>query len=186
VAGAVFINYRGVDSSAYAALLYTELVRHFGDEHVFLDCVTIPAGADFVEQLLGQVRSARVVLAVIGSRWLTTTDPPGGRRIDNPDDWTRRELAEAFEAGVPVIPVLIEQVPIPAKADLPADIDALSDRQYRRLRHHDPIADLARIVTDLIGLDPDLAAIARGRDATPTNCPPRPTSSPGVSPNWPP
>jgi hypothetical protein len=36
-------------------LLYTELARQFGADHVFLDAESIPAGADFVEELLTQV-----------------------------------------------------------------------------------------------------------------------------------
>jgi hypothetical protein len=171
---AVFINYRGEDSRSYGALLYTELTRHFGDRHVFLDAESIPAGADFVRELLGRVRSARVVLAVIGPSWLTATGPSGRRRIDDPADWIRRELAEAFTAGVRVIPILTEQVKIPAEAELPADIAALSRCQYRRLRHHDPTADLARIVTDLASLDPTLAAAARSRDKTPRQLPAAP------------
>jgi hypothetical protein len=49
----VFINYRGEDSHSYGALLYTELARRFGEDRVFLDCESIPAGADFAEELLG-------------------------------------------------------------------------------------------------------------------------------------
>jgi hypothetical protein len=66
-----------------------------------------------------------------------------------------------------VIPVLTEQIEIPAKADLPAEIASLSRCQYRRLRHHDSTADLARIATDLTRLDPTLAAAARSRDGAP-------------------
>ncbi|HEX4703555.1 MAG TPA: TIR domain-containing protein [Pseudonocardiaceae bacterium] len=169
----VFINYRGADSHSYGALLYTELTRHFGGEHVFLDAESIPAGADFVDELLGRVRSARVLLAVIGPRWLTATDPGGRRRIDDPDDWIHRELAAAFAAGVRVIPVLIEQAEMPAVADLPGDIAALSRCQYRRLRRREPVADLARIVTDLTSLDPTLAAkVGSGRSSVPRQLPP--------------
>ncbi|HEX4705511.1 MAG TPA: toll/interleukin-1 receptor domain-containing protein [Pseudonocardiaceae bacterium] len=159
----MFINYRGADSHSYGALLYTELARRFGDEHVFLDCESIPAGADFVQALLDRVRSARVLLAVIGPHWLTVTDPAGRRRIDDPADWIRRELVVAFATGVRVIPVLTDQATLPREAELPADIAALSRCQYRRLRYHEPIADLARIVTDLTSLDRTLAATARSR-----------------------
>src|SRR5712691_9725484 len=107
VAGGVFINYRGVDSRSYGALLYTELSRHFGEDLVFLDSESIPAGADFAEELLARVRGCRVLLAVIGPRWLTTVGA-GGRRIDDPADWVRRELVEALTAGVRVIPVLTD------------------------------------------------------------------------------
>jgi tetratricopeptide (TPR) repeat protein len=161
---AVFINYRGADSHSYGALLYTELTRQFGNEHVFLDVESIPPGADFVTELLGRVRSARVVLAVIGPRWLTAIDPGGRRRIDDPADWIRCELATAFAAGVRVIPVLTEQAELPATAELPADIAALSRCQFRRLRYREPTADLARLVTDLISVEPVLAAAARSRD----------------------
>jgi TIR domain-containing protein/uncharacterized protein DUF4062/NB-ARC domain-containing protein len=155
----VFINYRGEDSHSYSALLYTELARQFGDEHVFLDAESIPAGADFVTKLLNRARSARVLLTVIGPRWLTATNPTTGRRrIDDPSDWIRRELAEAFASGVRVIPVLTDQAELPSEADLPDDIAALSRCQYRRLRRRKPVADLARIVADLTSLGERSAA----------------------------
>jgi TIR domain len=131
----VFVNYRGADSYSYGALLHAELSRHFGPELVFLDSESIPAGADFVEQILGRVRQARVVLAVIGSHWLTAAGPDGKRCLDDPADWIRRELAEAFAAGVRVIPVLTDEAEMPTEADLSADLVPLARCQYRRLRH---------------------------------------------------
>jgi hypothetical protein len=169
---AVFINYRGEDSHSYGALLHRDLTVHFGEKLVFLDAECIPAGADFVEELLGRVRSALVLLAVIGRRWLTATDSTGRRRIDAPDDWIHRELAEAFAAGVRVIPVLTDEAELPCETDLPADIAALSRCQYRRLRRREPTSDLARLVVDLIDLDPVLAAAARNRDDKPHRQPP--------------
>ncbi|HEX5402327.1 MAG TPA: FxSxx-COOH system tetratricopeptide repeat protein [Pseudonocardiaceae bacterium] len=160
----MFINYRGEDSHSYGALLYTALTYHFGEDLVFLDAESIPAGADFVQELLDWVRSARVVLAVIGPRWLTAIDPTtGGRRIDDPADWIRRELAEAFTAGVRVIPVLTDEAELPREAELPADIAPLGRCQYRHLRRREPIADLARIVFDVTGRDHTLALAARRR-----------------------
>ena len=167
---AVFINYRGEDSHSYGALLYRDLIDRFGRDLVFLDAESTPAGADFVEELLGRVRCARLLLAVIGPRWLTATDPAtGGRRIDDPADWIRRELAEAFAARVRVIPVLTDHANLPAAADLPADIAKLSRCQYRHLRRREPTADLARIATDLTSLDPALAAAAHSRQGGPHN-----------------
>src|SRR5215475_2157295 len=116
MSGEVFISYRGEDSYSYGALLHAELSRRFGPELMFLDSASIPAGADFVEQLLDRVRHSAVVLAVIGTRWLTVAGPGGGRRIDDPDDWIRRELAAAFAAGVRVIPVLTDDAEMPTEA----------------------------------------------------------------------
>src|SRR5262249_51832577 len=110
---AVFINYRGEDSHSYGVLLYRELIGHFGEDVVFLDAESIPSGVDFAEEVLGGVGSAQVLLLVIGPRWLAATDPMGRRRIDDPADWIRRELAEAFAAGVRVIPVLTDQAELP-------------------------------------------------------------------------
>jgi len=39
------------------------LTGQFGQDLVFLDAESIPAGADVVQELLGRVRSARVLLA---------------------------------------------------------------------------------------------------------------------------
>jgi hypothetical protein len=161
VHGGLFINYRGEDSHSYGALLHAELSRRFGPESVFLDSASIPAGADFVDHLLGRVRAARVVLAVIGARWLTATGPGGRRRIDDPGDWIRRELVAAFAAGVRVIPVLTDGAEMPAEADLPEDLAQLGRCQFRRLRHREATADLARLVAELAALYPDLDPAAR-------------------------
>jgi hypothetical protein len=165
VRGGVFINYRGEDSHSYGALLHAELCRWFGPELVFLDSASIPAGADYVEQLLGRVRRARVVLAVIGSRWLTVAGPGGGRRIDDPADWIRRELVEAFSAGVRVIPVLTDGARMPTESELPGDLAVLGRCQFRRLRHRDATVDLARLTDDLAALDADLGAVALQRSS---------------------
>ena len=174
MARAVFINYRGEDSHGYGALLYHGLKAQFGEDQVFLDAETIPAGADFVAELLASVRSARVLLAVIGPRWLTARDSAGRRRIDDPDDWIRRELTEAFANEVRVIPVLTDQAELPCKTELPDDIAALSRCQYRHLRRRESTAGLAHIIDDLISVDPVLASVARSRHNGSRPLPPAP------------
>lgn len=160
MSGGLFINYRGVDSHSYGALLYTDMIRRFGEDLVFLDAESISAGEDYVLELLARVRSSRVVLAVIGPDWLTATDATGRRAIDNPRDWVRRELAAAFTAGVRVIPVLIDDATLPAADKLPREIAALSTCQARYLRRREPTKDLERLAADLVAIDPELAAAA--------------------------
>ncbi|HEY3611475.1 MAG TPA: TIR domain-containing protein [Pseudonocardiaceae bacterium] len=145
----VFINYRGEDTRSYGVLLYRELSRHLGDDLVFLDSESIAAGTDFAQEILERVRSCQALLAVIGPHWLTATDPSGRRRIDNPDDWIRRELVVAFAVGTRVVPVLTDDAALPTAAELPADIAELSGRQFRRLRHRDAGMDLSRILTEV-------------------------------------
>lgn len=166
-AGGVFINYRGAVDSRYAAgLLYTALSQAVGPEQVFLDSESITPGADFVATLLGRVRQAQVVLAVIGPHWLTATTTDGRRRIDDPTDWIRRELTEAFAAGVLVIPVVTDEATMPVEAELPADIARLGRAQYLPLRQRYAQTDIALLLDSLADLFPNLRSA--GGDATGT------------------
>jgi tetratricopeptide (TPR) repeat protein len=168
VHGGVFINYRTGDSDGYRLSLYMELSRRFGSKLVFLDSESISAGSDYVDQLLGRVRQSTVVLAVIGTRWLTAAGPDGRRRIDDQADWIRRELAEAFKAGVRVIPVLTDGARMPTEADLPVELAELGRCQFRRLGcDGNAVADLSRLVDELADLDPGLGAAARATSAVP-------------------
>ncbi len=155
--GGVFINYRGDDSPGYATLVYAELRRRFGQDLVFLDNESIPVGHDFAEVLLAQVRESAVLLALIGSTWLTSAGP-NGRRLDDAGDWTRRELAEAFRVGVLVVPLLVDDAVLPSEGELPTDVAALSRCQYRRLRRREAGTDLARLAADLAAIQPRLAS----------------------------
>ncbi len=162
----VFINYRGEDSDTAAALIDRELAARWGSDRVFLDCRSIPAGVDFAEELLGRLRACSILVVVIGPRWLALTDAAGRRRIDDPQDWIRREIAEALTFGLRVIPVLTGDAALPAEAELPADIVGLSRRQYVPLRCRYTTVDLAFLVERVTEADPELAKIAAERQST--------------------
>jgi TIR domain len=115
----VFISYRSEDSSTYGVLIYVELSRRFGDDQMFLYSECIAVGEDFGEVLLGRLRQCRVMLVVIGQRWLTATDQTGRRRIDSSQDWVRRERVEAFAHGLRVIPILSDRAQIPPRRTYP-------------------------------------------------------------------
>jgi tetratricopeptide (TPR) repeat protein len=87
---------------------------------------------------------------------LTLTNEAGQRRIDDPHDWTRRELVEAFTHKLRVIPVLTDGVTLPAETELPDDIAGLSRRQYVPLRRRYTAVDLAFIVKRIAEADPAL------------------------------
>ena len=89
MSGQIFISYRRDDSSAWAGRLYDRVSAHFPSSRVFLDVDNIPAGVDFVETIAESVGSCEVLIAVIGQRWLTSSDEEGKRRLDNPDDFVR-------------------------------------------------------------------------------------------------
>jgi hypothetical protein len=60
------------------------------------DVDTIQLGDDFVEKITEAVGACEVLLAVIGSRWLTVTDKNGRRRLDDPADFVRLEIEAAL------------------------------------------------------------------------------------------
>jgi TIR domain len=163
--GGVFINYRGEDSDTAAVLIDRELTAQFGSDQVFLDSRSIPVGVDFAEELLGRLRACSVLLVVIGRRWLTLTDAAGARRIDDPQDWIRREIVEALANGLRVIPVLTADVRLPAKEDLPDDISGLSRHQYVPLRRRYASTDLALLVNRITDAEPELAKVAARRQS---------------------
>ena len=59
------------------------------------------------------------MLVVIGPRWLTAADPNGRRRLDDPDDLTRLEVAAALRRGIRVVPVLVGGAAMPSGAICP-------------------------------------------------------------------
>lgn len=97
------------------------------------------------------------MLVVIGPRWLTLTDAAGRRRIDDQQDWIRREIVAALGLRLRVIPVLLD------RGVLPADIAGLSRRQYVPLRRRYTRIDLDNLVEQITEADPGLAAAKKGR-----------------------
>lgn len=158
--GGIFISYRGDDSGTAAVLIDRELTARFGDDLVFLACRSIPVGVDFVDELLGRLRACRVLLVVMGPCWLNLVNEVGERRIDNPSDWVRREIAEALTHGLRVIPVLLDGTTLPVTEELPDDIAGLSRRQYVPLRRRYTNLDLADLIKRIIQVEPDLARAA--------------------------
>ncbi|MFH8369253.1 toll/interleukin-1 receptor domain-containing protein [Streptomyces sp. NPDC018031] len=163
----IFVNYRTGDEESTATLVERELSRRFGDTNVFRASKSIGPGQRYPRELITAVRRSSVLLAVIGARWLEARTADGRAALDEPDDWTRREILEAFETGAIVIPLLVGRTEPLRPEALPAALGELADCQYRRFDHRNAAADLDRLATDLALLVPELADIAdtQGREA---------------------
>jgi len=122
----VFISYRRCDAGPYARLLQVQLSRRLPGTPVFMDLDSIEAGADFAEAIKAGVGSCRVLIALIGPRWLTVTDAGGRRRLDDPGDYVRFEIRTALERCARVIPVLVDGVTMPVRQQLPDDLAPLA------------------------------------------------------------
>jgi hypothetical protein len=134
LAGKVFINYRREDDQGNAGRLYDRLEAELGAGRIFMDVEGhIKGGDDFVDVLRAQVAACDVLLAIIGPRWLTIADETARRRLDNPDDWVRVEIAGALEMGKRVIPVLVGGAEMPRADGLPEPLKPLARRQAIRI-----------------------------------------------------
>lgn len=121
----IFLSYRRDDSEHITGRIRDRLGMHFGDHAIFRDVDSIPAGMDFVRKVEETIRAARVLVAIIGPQWAGATDRQGRRRLDQADDPVRFELEAAFDAALPLVPVLVEHARMPAREELPPSLAAL-------------------------------------------------------------
>jgi hypothetical protein len=143
--GAIFISYRRDDSAGEAGRLADHLAQRFGRDRVFIDIDTIAPGTDFVVELERALSTTAVVLVVIGRRWLTVSDAQGGRRLDSPDDFVRREIVTALHRGTRLIPVLVQNAAMPSASELPEALGAFASRQATAIQHEEFSADAQRL-----------------------------------------
>ena len=126
--GRIFISYRREETAYPAGWLYDRLVDHYGEGQVFKDVDSIEPGEDFVRVLNEAVGACDVLLALIGTEWLTVANEDGTRRLDDPSDFVRLELEAALARDVRVVPVLVGGVEMPSAEELPPSLAALSRR----------------------------------------------------------
>lgn len=123
----IAISYRRDDSLPIAGRLYDRLQAKFGQKNVFMDFDSIPPGVDFREQIKQTIERSKLVIAVIGPRWLGEQSD-SSRRIDDPADFVRLEIKYALKQGVPIIPLLVDNTLMPRPEKLPPDIEGLAFR----------------------------------------------------------
>lgn len=126
----IFISYRRDDSGGYVGRLYNDLIKHFHKKNIFMDIDTIEGGDEFTRAIETTVNSCDVLIAVIGRDWSTIRDKENGvRRLDDPHDFVRYEIANALKRNIIVIPVLVQGVIMPRPVDLPDELKSLTVRQ---------------------------------------------------------
>jgi formylglycine-generating enzyme required for sulfatase activity len=151
MAGKLFISYRRDDSAGHAGRVRDRLEREFGADLLFMDVDAVPLGVNFVKVLRDEVAKCDALLAVIGPNWGSVLDKNGHRRLDDPDDFVRIEIAAALLRDIPVIPVLLDGAEIPKAENLPPELQELGVRNGLYLRHASFHSDLDRLITGLRG-----------------------------------
>ncbi|MFE0106005.1 TIR domain-containing protein [Streptomyces sp. NPDC059009] len=162
----IFLNYRTKGGKETAYLCHQGLAARFGDDSVFLAGKSIDPGRHFDDVLCQAVRRSRVLLALVHEGWLDAPDRrrPGRRALNDPTDWVRREIEEAFSAGVLVVPIFlgrhVEQL-IPHR--LPPSIRSLAACQYARLDMRSWEEDLTKLGDRLIRQVPGLSDLDKAQ-----------------------
>ena len=101
MAAKVFISYRRGDSAGYAGRLMDRLKTELGRDVLFMDVDAIPLGTNFENVLHEEVAKCAVLLAVIGPNWSDARGENGKRRLDDPNDFVRIEIAAALKRKSP-------------------------------------------------------------------------------------
>jgi TIR domain-containing protein len=157
----IFINYRRDDTRADAGRLYDRLQARYQDR-VFRDVGSLEPGVEWhvaIERVLG---ASDACIVVIGPRWLSIADANGKRRLEDPRDTVRQEVATALANGMRVFPVLVGGAKMPAEEELPEDMQSLARRHALEITEQD--------------FDEDVEKLARALDRALGWAPPKPKS----------
>ncbi len=129
---------------------------------IFRDVGSIEPGADWTHAIEETLRSTDACLVVIGPEWLSLTDEDGRRRLDDPQDVVRKEIATALTTSrMRVFPVLVGGARMPDDDDLPPDLKSLARRNAVSLSEQDFDAGVEKLVKALQrmpGWEPEVGA----------------------------
>jgi formylglycine-generating enzyme required for sulfatase activity len=146
----VFISYRRDDSRYQARMIHAAFCKAIPSDHVFMDVDSITPGVNFRKILKDWVDQCEVLLALIGAGWIDARDPKTKmRRLDSKSDFVRIEIGEALARGIPVVPVILDDAPIPDVDLLPDDLKELADRQAEFVEFRTFDADVERLIRKL-------------------------------------
>ncbi|MBK9927338.1 MAG: septum formation protein Maf [Anaerolineales bacterium] len=140
----IFISYRREDTEAEMKAIELSLEKA-GHQNIFTDRSKISPGDRWPDEITNALENAKIVLVVIGLKWLTCQDADQNRRIDHPEDWVRLEAKTALERKKLVIPVLVNGAKMPTSSGLPDDIKELTNRQAISLNQDSWASDISRL-----------------------------------------
>lgn len=148
---AFFISYRRDQEGFVASTLRAMLAARFGHASVFLDRRSLTPGQEWPREIEEAILGCSAMLVLIGPYWLAA-DAEGGRRIDDPGDWVRREVEGGLRRPeIAVVPVLVDGADMPAADDLPEPLKPLAERQAFVLRGDDPDTELDGLISAMQG-----------------------------------
>jgi len=152
----VFLSYLSRDSSYPTAAIEILLGRQLQPESIFRNR-DIGPGIDWRRPTFQQaLQQAAVVVMIIGPSWQELVSP----HRDSGSSWAEREISAALNAGIPVLPVLLDDAYF-EPLQLSPKLHTLSGRQYVRVRQQSFPEDVSGLAEMLRRLAPDRLPLPR-------------------------
>lgn len=153
----IFLNYRKDDSRWNTQALYKELLKYFSKGSIFKDFNAIGLGDNYVVSINKALEQCDVLLVIIGKQWLEAKNEQGVRRLWDPTDLVRIEIATALKRDIKVIPVLFDDIKMFKANELPEDLQELTLRQsisVHDTKFDSDIETLAEAINVILGIGP--------------------------------
>jgi len=142
----IFISYRRDADGGHAGRIYEALAHRFCSRDLFMDHTIRPSEL-FPDVLKRTAGSCHVLLAVMGKDWATIRGDDARPRLEDPDDWVRREIEIVLNRkNVVVIPVMVGGARVPDPNQLPESLRPLTDRQAQHLNQQSWDYDFERLL----------------------------------------
>lgn len=160
MAANIFVNYRKDDSRWGTEALYNELLKYYSKNQIFKDLHTIVPGEDFRLAINRALEKCDVFLVVIGKNWGDSL-----HRLAEPVDFVRIEIATALKRNIQVIPVLLDNVPMPEAQNLPEELQPLTFRQSINISESRLMHDVKYLVDSIKGTATPGPSTSRAKSA---------------------
>ena len=141
----VFLSYRQADSFDVVDRIEAKLRERLAGVEIFRDKRSLQSGDKWLQTIIDEIESCDFMLVVIGPKWLTI-EKGGQRRLDDPNDTVRREVATGLSRRIPLIPVLVLGAAFPEVQRLPQDLQNLGSIHAHRIRTESFDADLSALI----------------------------------------
>lgn len=120
-----FLSYRAATAAAKAGRIYDRLVAKFGKNTIFFDRGVLSPGVDWKIKLQSELEEAIALLAVVDAGWAQSF----AARIEEPY-YVRFEIETSLRLKTPIVPILVDNCPLPKDSELPPTIRPLLDLQF--------------------------------------------------------
>jgi DNA-binding response OmpR family regulator len=139
----IFISYRHADCKQTAQTLYDCLRDHFGNGQIFMDIYTLEPGVNWEEELREALDTCKVLLALIGDNWLTTTNH---KKQSSEKDYVYLEISTALKRRITVIPVRVNGAKMPTSKELPRGLKPLAGLQAVDINNANFVSEVKRLI----------------------------------------